>query len=364
MSRALLLSAYHAASHARWTRGITCTLDEHDWTVLTLPPRHFRWRARGNPLWWALEEPKIRDRYDIVIATSTVDLSALLGLVPSLRSARVATYFHENQFEYPTRDGEIDIALAITDLYTALAADVVLFNSAFNRDTMLDGIDEVMGRLPDFAPVSARTRVADRSTVVPVGLEPSWFMSGKAGRSGPMRLVWNHRWEYDKAPERFFGALDQLDEMGVDFRVDVVGQQFRTVPEAFASGRERHAARIGAWGWVESVDEYRELLRRADVVVSTALHEFQGLAVLEAVASGCVASVPDRLAYREYVPEWCRYPSHLDDPAREARKMAKHLASIAARIDEIRAAPVIDLEKLRWQNLRDRYAALLQEPPK
>lgn len=52
------------------------------------------------------------------------------------------------------------------------------------------------------------------------------------------------------------------------------------------------------------------------------LHDFQGLSVLEAMASGCQALVPDRLAYPEFVPPSCRYKSDLDNEQKEAQAAA------------------------------------------
>lgn len=47
------------------------------------------------------------------------------------------------------------------------------------------------------------------------------------------------------------------------------------------------------------------MLCQGDVVVSTANHEFYGMAVLEAVRAGCRPLVPDRLSYRElFAPEF------------------------------------------------------------
>jgi isopropylmalate/homocitrate/citramalate synthase len=45
------------------------------------------------------------------------------------------------------------------------------------------------------------------------------------------------------------------------------------------------------------------------VVISTADHEFQGLAMIEAVSAGASPVVPDALCYREQYPEQHRYPS-------------------------------------------------------
>ncbi len=76
----------------------------------------------------------------------------------------------------------------------------------------------------------------------------------------------------------------------------MIGQAFRRIPHPFETLCEQLGERLGQWGWVENRDAYLRLLRNADVVVSSAVHDFQGLAVLEAVACGCVPVVPDRLA--------------------------------------------------------------------
>ena len=56
---------------------------KHDWTVLSLPARYFSWRIRGNSLSWAFgERERLQQPYDLIIATSMVDLTSLRGFVP------------------------------------------------------------------------------------------------------------------------------------------------------------------------------------------------------------------------------------------------------------------------------------------
>ena len=97
--KTLLLSGYDAASHKRWRLELQHHLAHHQWTQLALPPRYFNWRIRGNSMSWAFSQRELlAQQYDVLIATSMVDLSALRGFIPSLAAIPTVLYFHENQF--------------------------------------------------------------------------------------------------------------------------------------------------------------------------------------------------------------------------------------------------------------------------
>ena len=49
---------------------------------------------------------------------------------------------------------------------------------------------------------------------------------------------------------------------------------------------------------------YADLLGRADVVVSAAHHEFFGIAVVEAIAAGCLPVLPAHQSYPGLVGDW------------------------------------------------------------
>jgi glycosyltransferase involved in cell wall biosynthesis len=116
-------------------------------------------------------------------------------------------------------------------------------------------------------------------------------------------IVWNHRWEHDKNPEEFFGALRSLALKDIDFKLILLGQSFSTQPQCFADAREYFRDRIIHCGYVESATEYAELLKKGDIVISTSRHEFFGISVLEAVRAGCLPLLPRRLSYPELFPE-------------------------------------------------------------
>ena len=353
----LLLSAYDALSHQYWRKGLVGAFPEYDWTVLTLPPRYFSWRLRGNSLTCAYSKREVLSAgYDLLICTSMTDLSALKGMVPALVNVPVLCYFHENQFAYPASGQQnATVEPLMLNLYTALAADQVLFNSAYNRQTFLEGVRQLLKKLPDFVPGNILDLLQEKSSVLPVPLPDDVFLKEKHNCGDVLQVVFNHRWEYDKAPERMFNALKALDSRGVPFKIHVVGQAFRQIPPVYTEMREVLSKNIGYWGFINSVEEYRLLLQTSDVVLSTAIHDFQGVAVLEAVAAGCVPVVPDRLAYPELFAGHLRYPSLESEPEKEATALASHLEKIARKKEQGERLIAPDVSGLGWSALRPFY---------
>jgi glycosyltransferase involved in cell wall biosynthesis len=71
------------------------------------------------------------------------------------------------------------------------------------------------------------------------------------------------------------------------------------VPPAFESLKRKLGHRIVQFGWLESYADYQRLLGQSDVFISTAQHEFFGIAVMEGVAAGCRPLLPRSLVYPE-----------------------------------------------------------------
>ncbi len=360
MCKILLLSAYDAVSHQYWRKGLVKALPEYEWTVLTLPPRHFSWRIRGNSLSWAYtERDTLERRFDLIIATSMTDLSALIGMVPSLAHIPSLLYFHENQFDYPASGNEYQsIEPKVTSIYAALSATRIAFNSDYNRSGFLRGVDELLRRMPDHVPLHVAERLREHSQVLPVPLMNEWFEPVTA-KAEKFTLLWNHRWEFDKAPERFFSALLKFRETGADFKVHVVGQQFRKSPVIFDQLRDELSGYIGEWGYIEDINRYREVIAESHVVVSTSLHDFQGLSILEAVAADCIPVVPDRLAYQEYLPAKFRYPSFVESPEKESEALQLMFADIYSRFSAGGLPPAPDISALKWKKMSLPYRTII-----
>jgi len=318
----LVLEPYYGGSHRTFLDGMQAHLP-YDFFLLTLPARHWKWRMR-------LAAPYFADRiralpedieFDAIFCSSFVDVATLRSLLPAaIGRLPFYTYFHENQFAYPVRqEDERDFHFGLTNLTTVLASDRVAFSTGYNLETFLQGVEQIQRLRPDMKLRAMVEKIGARACILNPGMDFS-RIDGAAGRkrerAGPPVIVWNHRWEHDKDPRRFFDTLFSLDADGLDFRLIVLGQSFRTVPAVFAEAQARLKSRIIHYGFAESPARYAELLHNGDIVASTAKHEFYGIAVIEAVRAGCYPLLPAGLAYPElFGPEYLygegEFPSRL-----------------------------------------------------
>lgn len=299
--RILAIEPFHGGSHQAFLDGWRCN-SQHEFTVIGLPAYKWKWRMRHAAVTCAsqLRESPWNDQcWDILWCRDILNLAEFLGLAPPdiLRLPRLV-YFHENQLTYPVRcPDQRDLHFAFSNFTTALAADAVWFNSMFHRQQFLSEMQTFLARMPDYVPHRELASIEAKSSVQHPGVEVFPIRSNRL--AGPLRILWNGRWEHDKNPEDFFAALRHIKSRQVPFRLFVLGESFRQTPQVFAAAHDEFAAEIEHWGFASTRDEYRRLLGQVDIVVSTALHEFFGIGVVEATAAGAVPLLPDRLAYPE-----------------------------------------------------------------
>lgn len=357
----LLLSAYDADSHQYWRSSLVNQFPEFEWECMTLPARYFSWRIRGNSMSWAFgpDSEILHQSFDLIIATSMTDLASLRGFIPSLAQIPTLLYFHENQFAYPvSQKANKSIEPQMVNLYSALSADYIAFNSDYNRETFLEGVTHLLKRLPDYIPTDIPDLLRQKSEVLEVPLVAECYQSHEqhSSLSNTLEVIWNHRWEYDKGPDKLLNAMDSILHNDPSILFHIVGQQFRNIPEAFNLIKQNHTANIKSWGYVTSHQEYRALLRTTDVVLSTAEHDYQGIAVLEAVASGAIPALPDRLAYKELFAKEYRY-SETNETASLTQMMTD--LAMKKRAGEMPQAP--DISHLSWEHCKPRYYEAFKE---
>ncbi len=320
------LEPYFGGSHRQFLEGLR-TFSGHEVSVFGLPGRHWKWRMHGGAISLARSAgcPAENGAPHVVFASGMLDLPTYRSLAPpGVGFAPAMLYFHENQLTYPLPPGvERDLGYGLRQLVSAAAADAVYFNSAFHQDEFLRAAADLLAAMPDERCEWLVEEVAARSRVLPLGCDLARFdeyapSGGAAGPPGDSRgastgsrwgdpargplILWNQRWEYDKAPGEFFRALYALQEAGVAFRVAVAGANQGLPSAEFVEAHERLHRHIVQWGRLDLFSDYADLLWQADIVVSTALHEFFGVAVVEALYCGCRPVLPRRLSYPELVP--------------------------------------------------------------
>jgi glycosyltransferase involved in cell wall biosynthesis len=155
--------------------------------------------------------------------------------------------------------------------------------------------------------------------------------------SRPPVILWNSRWEYDKGPQAFFEALGELASHGVEFGVIVAGEHIDPNEPSFLAARAWLGPRVLAWGYAPDLAAYRAMLHQSDIVVSTAIQEFFGISVIEALYCGCVPVLPRRLSYPELLPAEHHAACLYDDDSALADRLA---------------ATVRDLPSLKQRNFR------------
>lgn len=300
----LLLEPYCGGSHKSFLSGLEKLPFQFE--SLTLPARKWKWRMRLSAPYYADKLRELDSKFDLIICSTFVDAASFRGLAPRwVREVPLLTYFHENQFAYPTQvNDERDMHFALTNMTTALASDSLAFNSTYNLESFLNGIDKLLKKSYDMKlQGNASAIIRERSRVLPPGIDFAAIDAAKRPeREGPPVVVWNHRWEHDKNPDVFFDALLRLDREGIDFRLVVLGESFREHPPIFDEAMKKLSDRVLYSGYAESREEYLGWLKQGDIVVSTTRHEFFGMAVIEAVRAGCRPLLPDRLSYPELFP--------------------------------------------------------------
>ncbi|XP_064612718.1 tRNA-queuosine alpha-mannosyltransferase-like [Liolophura sinensis] len=449
----VVVEPFYGGSHKQLLDLITMETGDH--ALFTMPSKKWHWRARTSALHFSQVIPS-NSNYRVLFCSSVLNLAELVALRPDLGHLKKILYFHENQLVYPVRkQQDRDFQYGYNQILSSLVADVVVFNSQYNRDSFLGSIKTFLNIIPDQKSLQLEEQIRPKSLVLyfPLNLshiakegslselvnddldvdgkngekvtsqktcismsdcEPTTTTYGchgdkmtitkgfhdnqcsnnsaisesvtcdvyhenldrkkkKAanfqakscgnqtksvedgiGVQKPLHIVWSHRWEHDKDPQTFFQVLYKLSSEGLSFTLSVMGEQFLDVPDVFQEAKEKLSNHISAWGYQGNKGDYYRVLLKADVAVSTALHEFFGVAMLEAVHLGCYPLCPNRLVYPEIFPKECLYNT--------SQQLYKRLRELCRRPHLARSSPVknaLDLDRFSWETLGPKYKHLL-----
>jgi len=362
--RVLLVEPWLTGSHQAWAEGYAAR-SGHEVHVVSHPGAYWRWRLRGGAVTLSEQAAAVvaeHGRPDVVLASSMLDVPAFCGHARAwIGATPVALYLHETQPARVALTGEpLDDDIAYRNWASMLAADHIFVNSAFHRSALFDALPELLERPPDHRHDHLLDAVTPRCTVLPVGVDVGAVRVGRdVVDDGPPIVLWSHRWDHDKAPDLFFRALRRLDHEGLAFRVALAGANARADPREFIEAEERFGPRLVHAGHLPRPD-YVELLGRSAVVVSTAVHEFFGVAMVEAMAAGAVPLLPRSLSYPEVVPagyhDVVLYDAY-GDMVRRLRDVLEDLDGARVAVEGLAAS----MDRFDWAVLAPAYDAALEE---
>ena len=353
----LLLESYYGGSHQAFLTGLMESVD-CQFTLLSLPARKWKMRMQLAAPWFAEKIIALMDQgivFDAVLTSTFLDVAVLRSLLYA-RNIRLplAVYFHENQFSYP---GQVPdpgrFQFSSINFTSALCADSLAFNSSYNLESFLAGVRSYLKKATDIELYRVEERIRAKSTVLSPGMDFRDIDEAPEPQRDVLPvIVWNHRWEHDKDPDTFFETLFGLSGT-CDFRLIVLGESFRNQPRIFSRARKLLADQILSFGFAENRSEYARLLKCGTLIISTALHEFFGMAVLEGVRAGCRPLVPDRLSYKELFPEQYRYPEH--GFKKELHKLLQRPVRLSEHDRKLLTQPY------SWPVISDAYQGWLQQ---
>jgi glycosyltransferase involved in cell wall biosynthesis len=362
-----LIEPFFTGSHAAWAQGYA-QYSRHNLDILSLSGNYWKWRMHGGAVTLARKFLASDTHPDLLIVTDMLDLTTFLALTRQ-KTARlpVAIYFHENQICYPwsVKDRDIlqkrDHHYGFINYNSALAADLVVFNSEYHQSAFFDELPRFLKQFPEPHELGSVATIKTKSRVLHLGLDLQKFdclecrQVPRVTQDQVPLIVWNHRWEYDKNPEEFFQALFKLDEQGLDFRVAILGEDFNQKYPIFETAREILGDKIVHYGYVKEFRHYAQWLHHADIIPMTSRQEFFGASLVEALYCGCYPLLPNRLTYPHLLPQET-YPELFYQNFDE---LVEKLTGALLSIETIRKQDFRQcVEQYSWQQMAPAYDTL------
>lgn len=317
-----LIEGYASGSHLYFAECLKEELKrQYSWdlSIVSTPGRHWRTRLqKGHGLLVEKLKEKLATKEipspELFIVTSLTDTAAFRGLLPrELSKVPIIQYMHENQMSYPLNPNNQGLETAKIlqknvipgyHLNQLLGSDLMVFNSDFHRRDFFEHLD---GFLSDHGEKELKKKVhslKSQAKVLPIGLPfPSRELTPFSKR--PKRLLWNHRWEYDKNPEFFSSQIQKLLKENGDWQLSLLGENKEGHKSlvCFDELKAQFPDHITHFGHLKNRTEYYQAISECRLLPVTSHHDFLGLAIIEAMIFGVIPLLPKRLVYPELVPQ-------------------------------------------------------------
>lgn len=361
-----IVEPFYADSHKQWIDGLM-KFTPHQYTLLTLPGRHWKWRMQGAAVELAKQYNQLNQTFDLIIASDMLNVGIFKALINSKKTetlAPFALYFHENQLTYPWSKTDADPQLKRDAAYqfinytSALCVDAIFFNSQYHQQSFLEALPDFLNQFPDYKNLDTIKNIQQKSTVLPIGLNLKRFNvyqhlqnQRKEQNKFPL-ILWNHRWEYDKNPDEFFSTLKKLKERGVKFKLVVLGKAYQKQPKIFNEIASLFKEELQHIGYCESEEDYIKWLHLADILPVTTIQDFFGISVVEAISCNTIPLLPKRLAYPEHIPQNHHKTFFYED----SKDLTNRLQRLIFNIKILRKQKVSQfVEKYDWSYLSSTY---------
>ena len=358
----LALEPFYGGSHKLWLEGLK-QYSTHHIELMTLPGRLWKWRMNGAAVTFAKRCQELERRPDLFLATDILDVATFRGLLPQeLRDVPLITYFHENQFAYPWQSKpkstqhdihhvqHFDLQYLFKNYTTALSSDFCYFNSRFNLESFLEGLRQMLKKLPDHTHSSDVSALREKFEVLPLGFTLPAQTPLKKGK----KIVWNHRWEFDKNPEEFFAILRETKNLGEKFHLSLLGTRAQKYPAVFDEACEEFGEEMEVFNRLETREDYLKELESGTVALTTSQQEFFGISVIEAINAGNLPLLPHRLSYPEIIPQKMHSTFLYKSREEAVDKLRQFLASplqYAHEFEELQRT----VQKYRWPVMIQKY---------
>ena len=359
----VILEPYFTGSHASWAQEYK-SCSRHQITIVSLKGQYWKWRMHGGAVTLARRFLSRNLKPDLLLATDMLDLTTFLALTRKATAAtKAALYFHENQLTYPWSANDRDVVnqrdmhYGFINYSSALAADLILFNSHYHLQSFSEELPRFLKSFPDNNELLTARHIREKSTVLHLGMDLKQFDTFQPSQerrqeTRPPLILWNHRWEYDKNPEEFFTLLYRLDQDGLDFQVAVLGECFSQKPEVFLEAKKKLKEKIVQFGFVDNFADYATWLWKADIIPVTSRHDFFGASVVQALYCNCYPLLPKRLSYAEHLPGEVHSRFLYDD----FDDLLGRITNLIGTIQEVRREKTQHyIRKYDWQFITDIY---------